>query len=152
MFDFAKVEELLAKKEIPFEMVEFPDEVISARLEDNSVTRNYDPRNSIKTLVVETKEGFAGIVLRGEDRLDSKSAKEILGRWSIVKPDVLENDLGFKIGGINPFCLDMPLYVDQSVTQLNLLSMGAGSQSMGVNIETKFLLGLPNAVVKSLAN
>jgi prolyl-tRNA editing enzyme YbaK/EbsC (Cys-tRNA(Pro) deacylase) len=151
MFDFEKVKSHLNEKSIPFEVVEFPDEVISARLEDNSLTKNYDPKNSIKTLVVETKTGFAGIVMRGMDRLDSKKAKEILGRWSIVNSEVLENDLGFKVGGINPFCLDIPLYVDEKVKLLEILSMGAGSQSKGVNVKTDVLLGLANVEIKSLA-
>jgi len=51
MFDFEKVKNLLIEKGIAFEVVEFPDEVISARLEDNSLTKNFDPKNSIKTLV-----------------------------------------------------------------------------------------------------
>ncbi len=151
MFDFEKVKEYLSEKGIPFEEITFPDEVISARARDNSLTKNYNPSNAIKTLVVETKEGFVGIILKGLDRLDSKKAKEILGRWSIVDTDTLENKLGFKVGGINPFCLNIPLFIDKKIKNLQILSMGAGSQSKGMNIESKWLFELENAQIKDIS-
>lgn len=135
MWNFDKVTEHLNSKGIPFEEVEFADTAISARLADTSLKGNYDPANAIKTLLVKGKTGVMAVILKGEDKVDSEKLKTLVGKWSVVPANDLGTDFGLIPGGINPFVLDVPVFVDEQVLTLKILSMGAGSVSKGINMK-----------------
>jgi len=137
MWNFDKVTKHLNSKGIPFEEVEFSDTAISARLADTSLKGNYAPANAIKTLLVKGKTGVVAVILKGEDKIDSEKLKALIGKWSVVTTGELETDFGLIPGGINPFVLDVPVFVDEQVLTLKVLSMGAGSVSKGINMKTE---------------
>jgi len=80
------------------------------------------------------------LILRGEDKVDTDKLKELIGKWSVVTAPELETNFGLVAGGINPFVLDVPILLDESVLQLTTLSMGAGSVTQGINIKTDDLI------------
>jgi len=140
MWTFEKIKEKLNSRHIPFEEVAFSDTAVSARMTDTSVNGNYDPRNAVKTLLVKGKAGVFALILRGEDKVDTDKLKELIGKWSVVTAPELETNFGLVAGGINPFVLDVPILLDESVLQLTTLSMGAGSVTQGINIKTDDLI------------
>lgn len=136
MKTFESVKSTLIKKNIPFEIVSFTDIAVSARTSDTSIDHNYNPENSIKTLVVSTKEGQKAVILRGNDRIDQAKLKAIVGKWSVVNQIELENTLGYIAGTICPLDLDLPILVDESAKNLLTWSMGAGANDKGFNVQS----------------
>jgi len=135
MKTFDSIKARLEEKGIVFEVVTFTDIAVSARTTDTSTDHNYNPANSIKTLIISTKDGFTGVVLKGSDRVDQPKLKSIVGKWKVVDSDTLQNQLGYIPGTICPLDLDLPLLIDEAVSKLSMWSMGAGANDKGFNVE-----------------
>ena len=135
MKTFETIKNNLETKGVKFETVTFTDVAVSARTEDASVDHNYNPSNSIKTLIISTNEGHKAIVLRGSDRIDQPKLKSIVGKWRVVDSDTLQKELEYIPGTICPLDLEMPIIIDQSALDLKAWSMGAGANDRGFNVE-----------------
>ncbi len=137
---FDIIKQNLTQRGIPFEEITFTDIAVSARTRDTSIDNNYDPHTAIKTLVISTKDGFKAVILKGDDRIDQSKLKQIVGKWSVVDKQTLENKFGYHPGGINPLVLDLPILIDKDAFALETWSMGAGDQTKGVNIKNQIVL------------
>ena len=124
----------LKERNIPFEEIEFTDNAVSARTADTSENHNYNPNNSIKTILVEGKTGVFQLLLRGEDLIDQQKVKSIIGRWRIIPKEVLEHEYGLVVGGICPLTVDFPCIIDESLMNNYIWGMGAGDVNKGLNI------------------
>jgi len=125
----------IKQRGIPFEEIFFTDDAISARTTDTSKDHNYDPANSIKTIIVEGKAGVFQLLLGGNDSIDQQKVKELIGRWRILPMDVVERDYGLIIGGICPVTVNLPSIVDSALIDRDLWGMGAGDIKHGLNIK-----------------
>lgn len=134
MKTFKSIKDKLDSRGVRYEEVRFTDTVISARTSDTSVDHNYDPNSSIKTLVISTNDGYKGVILRGSDRIDQPRLKAIVGKWRIVDSDTLEKKLEYMPGTICPLDFDFPMVIDKSTLDLEVWSMGAGSNNKGFNV------------------
>lgn len=137
---FESITSKLKAKGIPFEEVSFTDQAVSARTTDTSENHNYDPETVIKTLVISTSDGYKAVILKGSDRIDQPKLKAIVGKWSVVDAENLENKLGYIPGTICPLDLDLPVLIDEAVTTLKIWSMGAGANNKGLNIATEVVI------------
>jgi len=140
MKSFDSIKAKLEEKGIIFEVVTFTDIAVSARTTDTSTDHNYNPANSIKTLIISTKDGFTGVILKGSDRVDQPKLKAIVGKWKVVDSETLQSDLGYIPGTICPLDLDLPLLIDEAATTLDTWSMGAGANDKGFNVKTEVAL------------
>ncbi|KKQ92249.1 MAG: hypothetical protein UT17_C0003G0272 [Candidatus Woesebacteria bacterium GW2011_GWB1_39_10] len=140
MKTFESIKTNLETKGVKFEVVTFIDTAVSARTEDTSLEHNYNPNNSIKTLVISTNDGYKGIILKGSDRIDQPKLKAIVGKWRVVDSDTLQKELAYVPGTICPLDLDMPIIIDKSALDLKIWSMGAGANNKGFNIEVTEVL------------
>jgi len=137
MHTFLTISKFLRESNFRFEEITFTDEKISARSKDTSKDQNYDPKNSIKTLLVKNKNQFWGIILKGNDKIDKEKLTKIIGKWTIIDKNVLKDKFGFEPGCICPLVLNIPILIDQEVLKLEILSMGAGDIHKGINVKTK---------------
>src|SRR5205807_1069947 len=85
MKDFKTIKNELELKGIDFEVVEFTDTAISARLTDTSKNKNFNPDNSIKTLLVNTGSGMKAVILKCDDLIDQTKLKKVVGKWTVVE-------------------------------------------------------------------
>jgi len=136
MKTFESIKETLEARGIKFEVVTFADIAISARTTDTSIDHNYNPEKSIKTLIIGTKNGFVGVIMKGSDRIDQSKLKAIVGKWSVIDGETLQKQLGYIPGTICPLDLDLPILIDESANSLDIWSMGAGANNKGFNVET----------------
>ncbi|MEI6690605.1 MAG: YbaK/EbsC family protein [bacterium] len=135
MKSFDSIKQRLDVNGVKYEVVTFTDTAISARIEDTSLDHNYDPNNSIKTLIISTHDGYKGIILRGSDRIDQPKLKALVGKWRVVDGETLQKELEYIPGTICPLDLDMPIVIEQSALELKTWSMGAGANDKGFNVE-----------------
>lgn len=134
MKTFELVAQDLINKGVNFEKIVFTDTAISARISDTSVDKNYDPNMAIKTLVISTKNGFKGVILRGCDRVDQFKLKALVGKWSVVDAETLAEKFNYLPGTICPLDLDLPMLVDQKAMELEIWNMGAGAIDRGIKL------------------
>lgn len=137
MIGFDDVIKILDTKRVKYEVVVFTDVSISARTTDTSKNHNYDPANSIKTLIISTKDDYKAVIARGRDKIDQPKLKAIVGKWRVVDAGTLQNKLGYVPGTINPLVLGIPVLIDTDASEMKLWSMGAGANDRGVNVEVK---------------
>ena len=153
MKTFSSIKQKLIDKKIPFEEITFIDKAVSARKTDSSVDKNYNPDNAIKTLIISTKEGYGALILRGEDLVDEKKLNKILGKWSVVNKEILNNIFGFLPGCVCPLDLDIPFLIDKKTSEMQIWSMGAGDPKKGLNIKKDIALSfIKNFSVVSLTH
>lgn len=137
MRTFESVVQNLFEKGVIFEKVVFTDTAISARTSDTSVDRNYDPSNSIKTLVISTKDGLKAVILCGGNRVDQAKLKAVVGKWSVVNAEDLVDKFEYQPGTICPLDLELPILVDEKAMGLGIWSMGAGAIDRGINVDVQ---------------
>lgn len=135
MKNFESIKRELKARGVMFEDVVFTDDAVSARLSDTSIDKNYNPANSIKTLIISTKDGYKAVILRGSDRIDQVKLKGLVGKWSVVDANILAERFQSLPGTICPLVLDIPILIDDQVLTLKVWSMGAGAVNRGVNVE-----------------
>lgn len=152
MKTFESIKLKLVDRNVPFEEVTFTDVAVSARTEDTSVDKNYNPKDSIKTLVISTKDGFKAVILMGSDRIDQVKLKEIVGKWSVVDFRTLEEKFDFNPGCVCPLDLELPFLIDEAAANMQLWSMGAGENNKGFNVQKEDALKvLQNFKIVSIA-
>lgn len=97
----------------------------------------YPPERAANTIVVASRKpvGFhAACVVLATTRLDvNHKVRDLLGvrKLSFAPADVTKELTGMLIGGVTPFALplNMPLYVDSRIMDLDWAIFGAGSRS-----------------------
>lgn len=134
MRNFKEIVKELKNRGVKFEEIHFLDKAISARISDTSKDKNFNPNNAVKTLVINTSKGVKAVVLKGDDSIDKKKLRQFVGRWNVIGRDVLENDMEMVVGGVCPLVLKCEVLVDKAVQGLEVLSMGVGDVSKGLNI------------------
>lgn len=93
---------------------------------------NVDPKNTIKTLIVEGQEDrpLVALVLRGDDTLNATRAAKhpwIKSPLQFASEELVVEALKVPFGSIGPVGLDIPVIVDHHARALNSFVCGANS-------------------------
>lgn len=91
----------------------------------------------VKSLVFKTRQGEALLVLSpGDSRIDEGKLEEEIGKKvDMADPEKVEEETGYRIGGVSPFDLEIPVYMEESLMDKNTVKPAAGSKITGVEIE-----------------
>jgi prolyl-tRNA editing enzyme YbaK/EbsC (Cys-tRNA(Pro) deacylase) len=120
----------------------------------------YRPDDSANTILVAGKADpprYVACVVLATTRLDvNRTVRHRLGvrKASFAGPDETRAVTGMLLGGVTPFGLppDLPIWVDQRVTERERIVLGGGSRSCKVVGPPALLTALPNVeVVDGLA-
>jgi Cys-tRNA(Pro) deacylase len=123
-------------------------EVCSYTYEDKGGTRvsarelGVDEHAVVKTLVMETDGKDPLIVLMHGDReVSTKQLARILGVKSVAPcdPKTADRHSGYQVGGTSPFGARhaMPVYVEQTILDLEHIYINAGRRGLLVRIDPK---------------
>ena len=125
-----------------------PFEVFTYAYEDRGGTRvssrelGVDEHAVVKTLVMETDAKEPLIVLMHGDReVSTKQLARFLGVKSAAAcdPKVADRHSGYQVGGTSPFGTRkaMPVYVEQTILDLDRIYINAGHRGLLVRIDPK---------------
>lgn len=104
-----------------------------------------------KTLVFIGDKPFA-VLCPGNKRVDIDKLEEIRGKdVRMAEPDEVRNTTGYVVGGVSPFNLDIPVYMEKLLTDQEKLKPAAGSRVAGAEITPEDLLEITEAKVVDLA-
>lgn len=132
-----EIKQLLAIKELDYEILD----------DDGS-----GGENGVKTLIVRVTGGFIALCLRLEDRVDFRKVSKNFGNKSeLASADEVLKVTGVPAGAVCPILLEIPIYLDRSVLELEGVEMGSGALGKSLRMELKDLLVIIKYEVKDLA-
>jgi prolyl-tRNA editing enzyme YbaK/EbsC (Cys-tRNA(Pro) deacylase) len=93
----------------------------------------------VKTLVFIADEPVA-VLCPGDRRVDESKLEDLTGTdVRMANPGEVEEATGYVIGGVSPFDLDIPVYMEESVLKHEMVRPAAGSRAVGANIDPEEL-------------
>ncbi len=103
-----------------------------------------------KSILLLGKDGkYRMAVLRGDRKLASGKLKQVTGvKHCMASPEETLEHTGFSIGGVCPFGLqDISVYIDQGLSEFELIYPAAGTDASGVPMHIDDLLQITRAKV-----
>ncbi len=108
-------------------------------VEESSRKTGTPPENVVKTLVFVGEDVFA-VLCPGDRRVDEVKLSEVTGsEVRMARPSEVEDSTGYKVGGVSPFDLDIPVYMDSSIPEKDFVKPAAGSRVVGVRLSPQDL-------------
>jgi prolyl-tRNA editing enzyme YbaK/EbsC (Cys-tRNA(Pro) deacylase) len=117
----------------------------TATVADAAAALGVEPARIAKTLSVRAGEETFLLVARGDARLDNAKCKAEFGaRPRMLGPEETLALTGHAVGGVCPFGLatDLPVYVDVSLRDFDLVYPAAGSRNSSVEVTPERLFEL----------
>jgi Cys-tRNA(Pro) deacylase len=114
-------------------------------LEQAARERNLEPGQIVRSLLFRMEgDQFVMVLVPGPSKVDWSKLRHYLGvsRVTTARPHEVEEVTGYPTGAVSPFGLKSPvrLLADESIQDLEVISLGAGIRNAGVIIDCKELL------------
>lgn len=114
-------------------------------LEQAARERNLDPVQIVRSLLFRMEgEEFVLVLVPGPRKVDWSKLRHYLGvsRVTTARPQEVEAVTGYPTGAVSPFGLESPLRLlaDESIEDIEVISLGAGIRNAGVILKSKDLL------------
>ena len=104
----------------------------------------------VKTLIFIGDEPLA-VLCPGSARVSIEKLEKMLETdVRMANPEEVKERSGYPVGGVSPFDLDIPIYMESSLLEEDVLRPAGGSRCVGVEIEPKELKQKVDAKTHSL--
>jgi Cys-tRNA(Pro)/Cys-tRNA(Cys) deacylase len=149
--------EYLDKKQIPYQMLEFPPSTEKGAAQVAQVL-GYKPSQMVKTLVFESDTGERVLVMIGGDKnAVSGYLKKAIGSRNIklASPEAVKETTGYEVGSVPPFHWQPEAFrsfVDASLMEEDVLDVGAGKWGNEIMIAPRHLVEASRARVVNLTD
>ncbi|NJN81122.1 MAG: YbaK/EbsC family protein [Caldilineaceae bacterium] len=141
----------LEVKRIPFRLYRHPGPVDS--LEQAASERGQTPEQVVRSILFRLgKDRYAMVLVAGPEQIAWKALRKTVGqsRISMASQSEVLTVTGYEIGAVSPFGLPspLPIYVDESVTGQEEVSIGSGLRGTTIILRSADLMrGLEDATV-----
>lgn len=106
----------------------------------------------IKTLIFKVGENFVAVMAPGDRRVDEEKLEKLTGEEvRMAKPEEVADTTGYVIGGVSPFDLDIPVYMEEALLEHEEVRPAAGSRVIGVEVEPEELAEAVQAVALNVS-
>ncbi len=136
---FEKIKKLLDEHHVNYQVLEHEHVVTSA---DAAKIRGTKLEEAAKALVLQSKEGaFVQFVIPAARRLHLKKVKKLLEvkNIALASPDDVLKKTDCTVGSVPPFGIlfNIPVYLDRSILELDMLVFSAGTHNHSIKIKPK---------------
>ncbi len=91
----------------------------------------------VKTLVFKTGDSFVAVLCPGDKRVDEEKLSELTeSEVRMANPVEVTEKTGYVVGGVSPFDLEIPLYMEELILSHEYVRPAAGSRVIGVRIKS----------------
>ena len=140
---------VLREHKVEFEPVQFTY-VEKGGTAHSSNVLGVDEHSIVKTLIMEDgNKSPLCVLMHGDFDVSTKNLARQLGIKTIqpCKPEVADRHSGYQVGGTSPFGLrqTMPIYVEESILELEGIFINGGKRGFLVKIVPKVLLDVLKA-------
>lgn len=116
-------------------------------VDEHTENTGVDEEQIIKTLIFIGKKPVA-VLCPGDTSVETEKLEEVLDTdVRMASPDEVTEASGYVIGGVSPFDLDMPVYMEEDILDMERVKPAAGSRVVGVNLRPKDLKEVNDAEV-----
>ena len=131
---------LLKEKGIEYRLIELTGRAVTVEDVVRHAKDGVDPDEICKTIILKDRKGrMHAVFLRGRDRIDFRKLQGVIGKVSVAAPDEVEEVTGLKPGAVCPLTLDIPLYVDERVFDIEKVNFGSGDHLYGLELTSSDL-------------
>lgn len=114
-------------------------------LEQAARERGLEPEQIVRSLLFRMEGGeFVMVLIPGPSKVDWVKLRHFLGvsRVTTARPQEVEEVTGYPTGAVSPFGLqeEVRLLADESVQDIEVISLGAGMRNAGVILESRHLV------------
>ena len=105
----------------------------------------------VKTLVFKAGDGFVAVLCPGDSRVSEEKLEEVTGEEvRMANPSEVKESTGYIVGGVSPFDLDIPVYMEESLLEHDRIKPAAGSRVVGATLGSEELKDTVKAEVAKL--
>lgn len=139
MANLKQIEKYLQQQKLPFKVIDLALEAFTVA---DVVEAGIKPDEVVKTLIVRASDGFfTALALRGNDRLDFKKVRKLLGsKTELARQEEVLKIVEVPIGAVCPIKIGIPVYFDTKVLELKNVHMGSGDLMHGLEMRLADLL------------
>lgn len=139
-----RVAETLDKQGLDADFIVHPKaETVNEHTENTGVPEE----RIIKTLIFIGEKPLA-VLCPGDTSIETEKLEEILGTdVRMAKPEEVTEETDYVIGGVSPFDLELPVYMEEEILEMDRVKPAAGSRVVGVNLRPEDLRDLNDAEV-----
>lgn len=149
--DIGNIRRVIQKVEESGIDAEFMIHAKSETVEESAKHTDVDEESIVKTLVFIADKPVA-VLCPGDKRVSEEKLEKITGESvRMANPDEVEEATGYIIGGVSPFDLDIPVYMDSSITEKTRVKPAAGSRVVGITVDPEELKELIDAEEAEIA-
>ncbi len=121
-------------------------EVSSATVALAAEALQCEPAHIAKTLSFEAGEGCILVVAAGDRKIDNHKFKEEFGfKAKMLSFEKVEELIGHGVGGVCPFGVDCPVYLDVSLQEFDVVYPACGTSSSAVRMTPQELFEVSEA-------
>jgi len=124
--------------------VDFKVHPKSETCEESARHTDIEINQIVKTLVFKTGNDFIAVLAPGNKRVDTDKLREITGEDNIrmANPEEVKDKTEYVIGGVSPFDLDIPVFMEEELLEHDKVRPAAGSRVVGVEVDPDDLLNV----------
>lgn len=119
-------------------------------VEESASNTGIDPEDIVKTLVFVGEQPFA-VLCPGDKKVDLEKLEDIRGREvDMAEFSEVEEATGYKVGGVSPFDLDIPVIMEETLLEKDEIKPAGGSRVVGAKVSPEELIEPLNAEVEEV--
>ena len=116
-------------------------------VDESAENTDVEKGDIVKTLVFVAEEPLV-VLCSGDRRVDEDKLEDVVGEpVRMASPEEVEDATGYVIGGVSPFDLDIPVYMEEGVLESETVKPAAGSRVVGAIVDSSDLKKLTGAEV-----
>lgn len=116
-------------------------------VDEHTENTGVEEEKIIKTLIFIGEKPIA-VLCPGNTSVETEKLEEIIGTdVRMADPDEVTEETGYIIGGVSPFDLGMPVYMEEEILEMERVKPAAGSRVIGVSLKPEDLKELNDAEV-----
>lgn len=121
-------------------------------VEESAENTDVKEGSIVKTLVFVAGEEPVAVMCPGDKRVSEQKLESFTGEdVRMAGPGEVENATGYTVGGVSPFDLEIPVYMEESILDREEVKPAAGSRVVGLVLEPGDLREAVDAEVADLA-
>jgi tryptophanyl-tRNA synthetase len=142
-----KIKTKLDSLKIEYRLIPLPED-LPIDVESHIKFHGIEVKQSTPTMLFKTEKGLIAVQRRSDTKVDNKKLKKALGikRLSFASEDELAK-LGLVPGIVPLIGLDVPIYLDKRVLEVDEVHGGAGNKLFGLALHSSDLRKANNSVV-----
>lgn len=119
---------------------EFMVHAKSETAEESAENVGIEQSKIVKTLVFKAGEDFVAVLCPGNRRVsEEKLENELDSDIRMANPSEVKDETGYVVGGVSPFDLDIPVFMENSILENEEVKPASGSRVVGASLNPEEL-------------